>query len=80
MFAKSIRGELGRGGRYDIYDGQMVRESATGFTLYMDTLRQGIKERAAPTIKDVDASPDWDGVKELHDQGIVTVLKHKEGL
>lgn len=80
LFAKSIRGELGRGGRYDIYDGQMVSESATGFTLYMDTLRQGIKERAVPTIKDVDASPDWDGVKELHDQGIVTVLKHKEGL
>ncbi len=78
LFAKNIRGEIGRGGRYDIYDGQMVEETATGFTLYMDTLRQGIAERDAPKIEDVQASPDWNAVKEKHEQGIVTILKHDE--
>ncbi len=80
LFAKNIRGELGRGGRYDIFDGQMASESATGFTLYMDTLRQGISKRERAETKEVDATPDWGEVKDLHDQGIVTILKHKEGL
>jgi ATP phosphoribosyltransferase regulatory subunit len=34
LFAKGVRGELGRGGRYRLSSG----ESAIGFTLYLDTL------------------------------------------
>ena len=40
VFARGVRGELGRGGRYDIGTG----ESSTGFTLYTDSLM-----RALPT-------------------------------
>lgn len=79
LFAKSIRGELGRGGRYDIYEGQMAKESAAGFTLYMDTLRQGIEPRAGKDTQDVEAKPDWSKVKQMQDKGIVTKLNHKDG-
>ncbi|MCC7272933.1 MAG: ATP phosphoribosyltransferase regulatory subunit [Alphaproteobacteria bacterium] len=41
LFARGVRGELGRGGRYEIGFGR--DEPATGFTLYTDTLL-----RAAP--------------------------------
>lgn len=40
LFAKKVRGELGRGGRYHLLDG----ETATGFTLFLDSLL-----RALPT-------------------------------
>ncbi len=42
IFAHNVRGELGRGGRYHLLDG----ECATGFTLFMDSLL-----RAAPKRK-----------------------------
>ncbi len=37
LFARGIRGELGRGGRYLAQSGEQP-EPATGFTLYMDTV------------------------------------------
>ncbi len=42
VFARNVRGELGRGGRYDaeIVDGSS--ESCTGFTLYMDTVLRSL--------------------------------------
>jgi ATP phosphoribosyltransferase regulatory subunit len=40
LFAKGIRGELGRGGRYMLISG----EHATGFTVYMDTLLRALPE------------------------------------
>jgi ATP phosphoribosyltransferase regulatory subunit len=40
LFAKGIRGELGRGGRYMLISG----EHATGFTIYMDTLLRALPE------------------------------------
>ncbi|GLQ06345.1 ATP phosphoribosyltransferase regulatory subunit [Sneathiella chinensis] len=42
LFARNVRGELGRGGRYHLIDG----EPATGFTLFMDSIM-----RAAPRSK-----------------------------
>lgn len=42
LFAKNVRGELGRGGRYHLMDG----ECATGFTLFLDSLL-----RAVPNAK-----------------------------
>lgn len=42
LFAKNIRGELGRGGRYEAGES---KEPATGFSLYMDTVL-----RAAPAV------------------------------
>ncbi len=40
LFAEGARGELGRGGRYMIYDDGAPVESAVGFTFYMDTIRE----------------------------------------
>jgi ATP phosphoribosyltransferase regulatory subunit len=40
FFAKGVRGELGRGGRYRTGDG--AGEPATGFTLYTDTVLRAI--------------------------------------
>jgi len=38
VFARNVRGELGRGGRYQLMDG----ESATGFTLFLDSLMRAV--------------------------------------
>jgi ATP phosphoribosyltransferase regulatory subunit len=43
LFARGVRGELGRGGRYELDGG----EPAVGFTLYLDSLLRAL-ERAAP--------------------------------
>jgi ATP phosphoribosyltransferase regulatory subunit len=46
FFAKSVRGELGRGGRYRTGNGG--GEDATGFTLYADTIVQALPAPPAP--------------------------------
>ena len=46
LFARGIRGELGRGGRYLAQAGEQP-EPATGFTLYMDTVIHAIPAPAA---------------------------------
>ncbi len=38
VFARGVRGELGRGGRYALEDG----EAATGFTVYLDSLLRAL--------------------------------------
>jgi len=43
LFAHNVRGELGRGGRYHLLDG----ECATGFTLFMDSLLRAVPKRKA---------------------------------
>jgi len=45
LFAKGVRGELGRGGRYALESG----EPATGFTLYMDSLVRALPEAKPAT-------------------------------
>lgn len=44
LFAPRVRGELGRGGRYDLDTG----ETATGFTLYLDSVRRALPQPKAP--------------------------------
>jgi len=46
VFVKSVRGELGRGGRYRTGDGG--GEDATGFTLYTDTILQALPAPPTP--------------------------------
>lgn len=70
LFALGARGELGRGGRYDVTAPGRAPETATGFTLYMDTIL-----RVAPAIqqspqKAVLPDAGWDELKSLQDQGI----------
>lgn len=45
LFAKGVRGELGRGGRYLVGGGQ-DSEPATGFSLYLDSLMRALPEMA----------------------------------
>jgi ATP phosphoribosyltransferase regulatory subunit len=42
FFAKGVRGELGRGGRYEASGPNGARESSTGFTLFMDTVLRAL--------------------------------------
>ncbi len=42
LFAKGVRGELGRGGRYEASGPSGERESSTGFTLFMDTVLRAL--------------------------------------
>lgn len=42
LFAKGVRGELGRGGRYEASGPNGERESSTGFTLFMDTVLRAL--------------------------------------
>jgi ATP phosphoribosyltransferase regulatory subunit len=44
LFARNVRGELGRGGRYVTPAG----ETATGFTLYLDSVMRALPPQAAP--------------------------------
>ncbi len=73
LFAGDIRGELGRGGRYDIYEGDQPKESAFGFTFYMDTLRQGLETDNVAEVKSVPVDTSWAELKKLQDDGYITV-------
>ncbi len=71
FFARGVRGELGRGGRYRTGNGG--GEPATGFTLYTDTILQALPEqRAAPRLY-VPAGSDPAVAKRLRSEGWVTV-------
>ena len=71
LFALGASGELGRGGRYDV-DGRGLHktETATGFTLYMDTIMNVVPPLAAPDARAVDGSASWKDIKFLQDQGV----------
>lgn len=71
LFARGASGELGRGGRYDV-DGRGIRatETATGFTLYMDTIAKVLPPAQAIEARQVDADASWSDVKFLQDQGV----------
>lgn len=69
FFAPTVRGELGRGGRYDLQaDG-----SATGFTLYMDTVLRALPEPEQPRrLYLPHGTPYRDGV-DLREEGWITI-------
>lgn len=46
LFARNVRGELGRGGRYTAPAG----ETATGFTLYLDSVMRALPAQPAPAL------------------------------
>ena len=48
LFARGVRGELGRGGRYRAGGDPVSGEPATGFTLYTDTVIQAVPGPTAP--------------------------------
>ena len=71
LFAQGASGELGRGGRYDVDGRGLTRtETATGFTLYMDTIMKVVPDAPAVDARHVDASASWQDIKFLQDQGV----------
>lgn len=48
IFARNVRGELGRGGRYATEKPDGGSESSTGFTLYMDTVLRALPPPTPP--------------------------------
>ncbi len=77
LFARDARGELGRGGRYDITTAGQTIETATGFTLYMDTILRVVPPPVPDATQNVPAGAGWDAVKRLQDQGINIVRTAK---
>jgi len=74
VFARGVRGELGRGGRYttDLPDGG--RESSTGFTLYMDTVQRALPEPEQPPMLYIPAGgAPVDRGRAWREQGWVTL-------
>lgn len=49
FFARRVRGELGRGGRYRVGFDAATAEPATGFTLFMDTVFAAVPKPTPPT-------------------------------
>jgi len=67
LFAPQVRGELGRGGRYRL--GDQAHEDATGFTLYMDSVRQAFEAPNNEKRKSVKSQLSWAEIKKLQDEG-----------
>ena len=76
LFAPAARGELGRGGRYRTQAG----ETATGFTLYTDTLLRALPRPQPFRRLLVDAQLPAAAASELRRQGWVTVAALSEGV
>lgn len=77
VFSKSIRGELGRGGYYDVRFGAMdesASEKAIGFTLYMDTIRPGVKFASDHKCIGVGRDVSWAEMEDLRGQGYRLML------
>ena len=69
VFARGVRGELGRGGRYVLQDD----EPATGFSVYLDSLRRALPAQRNGTRVFVAASEGFSALKTLHEEGWRTV-------
>ncbi len=73
FFSRSIRGELGRGGHYNVSFGGEKQtapaEKAIGFTLYMDTIRPSVTLDKGKKIIAVPAGTDWSALEDLRAQG-----------
>lgn len=74
LFSEGSNGELGRGGAYDVrFGADEPKESAKGFTLYMDTI--GKICAPAPTDRKIYVLPSegWDVLSALQGQGWITI-------
>lgn len=69
VFARGVRGELGRGGRYLLPDD----EPATGFSVYLDSLRRALPSQGNGNSVFVAATEGFGVTKNLHDEGWRTV-------
>ncbi len=72
VFAQGVRGELGRGGRYEI-DGGGGAESAIGVTLYMDTVLRAVPAEDPAGRLFLPAGTPAETARRLRGEGWVTV-------
>lgn len=68
LFAKGIRGELGRGGSYMSQFGQQ-KETACGFTLYMDSVLRALPKKNRKKMIAVSETVGWDEILGLQEKG-----------
>ena len=74
FFARSVRGELGNGGRYVANGGDTVEtEAATGFTLFMDTVLRALPQPPAQRRVYLPAETPVDVAARLRADGGITV-------
>ena len=71
FFARGVRGELGRGGRYRTGNGG--GEPATGFTLYTDTVLRALPEPQPMPRLYLPAGTDWAIAERCRREGWATV-------
>lgn len=77
LFAREVRGELGRGGRYDagFASGTYFASSepAVGFTVYMDSVCRSLPLRPQPRKEGVSSSVSWAEILEKQKNGTVVI-------
>ena len=75
LFARGVRGELGRGGRYMAGDAyaEAGGEASTGFTLYLDTVIRALTPPAAQRRLYLPFGLDHAAAAELRGEGWTTV-------
>ena len=73
VFARGVRGELGRGGRYEIERRDGAGEPAVGFTLYMDTVLRAAPPGPEPRKLFLPAGTDPALARKLREDGWVTL-------
>lgn len=79
LFARGVRGELGRGGRYLAERSEGPSEPATGFTLYMDTVQAAVPARTPRRRLFLPAGTAPRDAQRLRDAGWITVAALEEG-
>jgi ATP phosphoribosyltransferase regulatory subunit len=73
FFARGVRGELGRGGRYESQYSGNNAEPSTGFSLFMDTVMRALPERSSMRRVFAPFGTARARLAELRAQGWVTV-------
>jgi ATP phosphoribosyltransferase regulatory subunit len=69
VFARNVRGELGRGGRYLLVDD----EPASGFTLFLDSLMRAVPQQTINDLLYIPFGAKLDQGQRLREQGWMTV-------
>ena len=69
LFARGVRGELGRGGRYRLDGG----EPAVGFTIYLDSLLRALTDRPRDSLVYLPFATGYGQARELRGEGWDTV-------
>ena len=72
LFARGVRGELGRGGRY-LAPASDGTEPATGFSLFMDTVQRALKRKIRPNRLFVPHGTDPEQARQWRAEGWIVV-------